>query len=191
MMARIAQLKVQIAELEAKLRVWHRNSELSRRLAEVPSIGPIGASLLAMKVIDPGAFRCGRDFAAWLGLTAKDHSSGTKRRLGGITRAGDAALRSLLIVGATAVVQQAAKRRGQHSWWLMQLVKRKPAKVAAVALANKTARIVWKLMVSGERYNGARHAATGSREGRALRYGGSAARPSLAPSTSSQAFLQP
>ena len=148
-----ARLKVQIREIEAKLSAWHRENELSRRLAEVPTIGPIGACLLAIKVTDPHAFRSGRDFAAWVGLTPKDHSTAGKQRLGAITRAGDEALRQVLVVGATAVVQQVRRGRGHPSPWLVEIVKRKPPKLAAVALANKNARIVWKLMVSGERYN--------------------------------------
>jgi transposase len=114
--------------------------------------------LTVMKVTDPKAFRCGRDFAAWLGATPKDHSTAGKTRLGGITRAGDEALRRVLVAGAMAVIQQARKGRGQHSRWLLDLIARKPPKLAAVALANKNARIIWKLLVSGERYNPARAA---------------------------------
>jgi len=154
-----AQLKVQIQKIEAKLMAWHKDNELSRRLVEVPSIGPIGASLMAMKVTDPHAFRCGRNFSAWIGLTPKDHSTAGKTRLGVITRAGDESLRSVLVVGATSVIQQVRRGKGHPSPWLVELVRRKPPKLAAVALANKTARIVWKLMVSGERYNPARAAA--------------------------------
>ena len=148
-----AELKLRLRTIEAKLMAWHRQNEPSRRLAEVPAIGPIGASLLVMKVPDPQAFRSGRDFAAWLGLTPKDHSTAGKQRLGVITRAGDEALRSVLVVGATAVIQHARHGRGHPSPWLIALLKRKPPKLAAVALANKTARIAWKLMVSGERYD--------------------------------------
>jgi transposase len=148
-----ARLKEQVAKVETRLMAWHKNNEESRRLAEIPAIGPIGASLLVMKVTDPQAFRSGRDFAAWLGFTPKDHSTAGKTRLGVITRAGDEALRSTLVVGATAVIQQVQKGRGHPSPWLVGLLKRKPPKLAAVALANKTARIAWKLMVSGERYN--------------------------------------
>lgn len=148
-----ARLKSELRKVEAKLMAWHRGDELSRRLAEVPSVGPIGATLAVMKVSNPHAFRSGRDFAAWLGATPKDHSTAGKVRLGAITRAGDEALRSVLVAGATAVIQQLRKGRGRHSPWLIALVKRKPPKLAAVALANKTARIIWKLMVSGERYN--------------------------------------
>jgi transposase len=150
-----AELKRKLCTIETRLLAWHRQNELSRRLAQVPAIGVLGASLLAMKVPDPGAFRCGRDFAAWMGLTPKDHSTAGKQRLGVITRAGDEDLRSVLVNGATAVIRQARQGRGHPSPWLSALIKRKPPKLAAVALANKTARIAWKLMVSGERYDGA------------------------------------
>lgn len=158
-----AQVERQLRTIEAKLMAWHRGNEMSRRLAEVPSIGPIGATQLVMKVTDPAAFRRARDFAAWLGLTPKDHSTAGKMRHGVITRAGDEALRRVLVAGATAVIQQIKKGR-PASPWLTELVRRKPPKLAAVALANKTARIAWKLMVSGERYrpkvaSRARHAA--------------------------------
>ena len=173
------QLREQIAKVEAKLMAWHKSNEQSRRLAEIPGIGPIGATLLTMKVANPRTFRTGRDFAAWLGLTPKDHSTAGKMRLGVITRAGDEQLRSILVVGATAAIKQARLGKGKRPRWLVELVNRKPPKLAAVALANKTARVAWKLMVSGERYdrNRASH-----REGRgAALIGGSAPRPSLPP----------
>jgi transposase len=180
------QLQQQIFQVEVKLKAWYRDNELSRRLAQIPGIGPIGASLLAMKVTDPGAFRSGRDFSAWLGLTPRDHSTAGKTRLGVITRAGDEMLRSVLVAGATAVIQQAKRGRGTSWPWLAKLLGRKPPKLAAVALANKTGRIAWKLMVSGERYEGAPTAGGGTcrsivdREGRyAALCGGSAQRPSL------------
>jgi transposase len=150
--AEYARLQAQLRTIEAKLLAWHRGNELSRRLVQVPAIGPIGACRLAIKVTDPRVFRSGRDFAAWLGLTPKDHSTAGKQRLGVITRAGDESLRQGLVVGATAVVQQVRKGRGHASPWLLGLIYRKPPKLAAVALANKTARIAWKLMVSGECY---------------------------------------
>ena len=151
-----AQLKVEIRKIEAKLMAWHKHNELSRRLAQIPGIGPIGAVLATMKVANPHAFRCGRDFSAWIGLTPKDHSTAGKTRHGVITRAGDEALRSVLVAGATAVVHHVKRGRGHVSPWLLNLVRRKPAKLAAIALANKNARVAWKLMVSGERYNPAR-----------------------------------
>ena len=150
--AEYAQLKAQLRAIEAKLTAWHRASELSQRLAKIPTIGMIGATRLAIKVTNPKAFRSGRDFAAWIGLTPKDHSTAGKLRLGVITRAGDESLRQSLVLGATATVQQTRKGRGDPSPWLAGLVKRKPPKLVAVALANKTARIAWKLMVSGEAY---------------------------------------
>jgi Transposase IS116/IS110/IS902 family len=109
-----AQLQAQLKAIETKLMAWHRQNEPSRRL-EDPGIGPIGASLLVMKVGQPEAFRSGRYFAAWIGLTPKDHSTAGKTRLGAITRAGDEALRSVLVVGATAVIQQV--RRGKACPW--------------------------------------------------------------------------
>jgi transposase len=147
-----AQLQEQIAEVDAKLTVWHRADECSRRLAKIPSVGPIGAVMLTMKTPDPTLFRSGRQFAAWIGLTPKDHSTAGKTKLGVITRAGDEGLRSVLIVGASSVIQQ-AQRSGKMSPWLVALLKRKSAKLAAVALANKTARIAWKMMVTGEAYD--------------------------------------
>jgi transposase len=186
-----AQLKGQIAKIEAKLMAWHKHNELSRRLAEIPGIGPIGASLLTMKVTDPHAFGSGRDFAAWIGLTPKDHSTAGKKRLGVITRAGDERLRSVLVVGATSVIKQVPHRKGHPSPWLVNLVKRKPAKLAAVALANKIARTAWKLMVSGERYDRA-HAVPSHREGRAAALAdGYAPRPSLSPCPSAPEASMP
>jgi len=148
-----AGLQVQVAQIDRKLMAWHKQDELSRRLAAVPSIGPITAMLLVMKVADPKAFRTGRDLAAWIGLTPKDHSTAGKTRLGVITRAGDEALRCTMVQGATALIQHVRKGRGKPSPWLVDLVRRKPPKLAAVALANKMARVAWKLMVSGERYD--------------------------------------
>jgi transposase len=151
-----AQLQVELKAIEVKLRAWHRGNADSRRLARIPGVGPIGATALVMKTPDPRAFSSGRHFAAWLGLTPKDHSTAGKTRLGKITRAGDERLRSLLVAGATAVIQQAKHGRGHPSPWLIALLKRKPPKLAAVALANKIARIAWKLMATGESYDGAR-----------------------------------
>jgi transposase len=144
-------LQLQIREIDAKLAAWHRADECSRRLAKIPGVGPIGAVLLRMKTPEPALFQSGRQFAAWIGLTPKDHSTAGKVRLGVITGAGDEGLRSVLVVGATAVIQH-AQRSGKASPWLAALLKRKSPKLAAVALANKTARIAWKLMLTGEAY---------------------------------------
>ena len=151
-----AQSQVELNAIEVRLRAWHRANDDSRRLAKIPGVGPVGATALVMKVPDPRAFPSGRHFAAWLGLTPKDHSTAGKTRLGKITRAGDERLRSVLVAGATAVIQQARHGRGHPSPWMIAMLKRKPPKLAAVALANKTARIAWKLMATGQSYDGAR-----------------------------------
>ncbi len=152
-----AQLTAQLDAIDAKLMAWHRANELSRRLARIPGVGPVIGSLLTMKTPDPHAFRSGRQFAAWIGLTPKNHSTAGRTRLGVITRAGDETLRSLLVVGATAVIWQARRGKGRSvSPWLLALLKRKPPKLAAVALANKIARIAWKLMATGETYDARR-----------------------------------
>jgi transposase len=147
------QLEEEIAETEAQLAQWHRADERARRLAGIPGVGPIGASLLTMKTPAPELFASARQFAAWIGLTPKDHSTGGKTRTGKITRAGDEALRSVLVAGATALLRHVRAGRGKNANpWLLDLLKRKPPKLVAVAVANKIARIAWKLMVSGERY---------------------------------------
>ena len=147
-----AQLQAQIDEVEVKLKAWHKADACSQRLSKIPGVGPIGAAMLIMKTPAPEMFRSGRQFAAWIGLTPRDHSTAGKVRLGVITRAGDEGLRSVLVVGATAVIRQLRLARGPGSPWLVNLLKRKPPKLAAVALANKIARIAWKRMVSGETY---------------------------------------
>jgi transposase len=146
-------IEARLAAIDAKLLARHKADDgvgpTSRMLAEVPGIGPIGALSLALRV-DATQFKSGRHFAAWLGLTPRDHSSGGKQRLGGITRAGNERLRQLLVLGATAVIRNA--KPGRASAWLLALLERRPRKLAAVALANKMARIVWAMMTSGEAY---------------------------------------
>jgi transposase len=150
-----AHLQAELKKVEAKLMAWHRANADSRRLAEIPTIGPIGATALVMKAPDPHLFASGRYFAAWIGLTPKDHSTAGKTRPGKITRAGDEMLRSVLVAGATAVIQQVRRGRGRPWPWLLALLARKSPKLAAVALANKMARIAWKLLVTGESYRAA------------------------------------
>ena len=150
-------LAAQLDALDAKLKLietWlmalHRENPVSQCLASQPGIGPIGAVSFALRVTDPKSFRSGRHFAAWLGLTPKDNSSGGKRRQGRISRQGNEALRKLVVLGATAVIRFA--KPGRASPWLLNLLARKPKKLAAIALANKMARTLWAMMKSGEVY---------------------------------------
>jgi len=128
-----------------------RTDAAARRLMEVPGIGPIIASAMVAAVPDPNAFRTARGFAAWLGLTARQHGTGGKQRSGGISKQGDRHLRSLLITGASAQLRYARTRGGKNPW-LTELLARRPYKVVAVALAAKTARIAWALLAKGEHY---------------------------------------
>ncbi len=144
-------LQVQIDNIDAKLAAWQKADDCSQRLMKIPGVGPISAALLKMKTPAPELFKSGRQYAAWIGLTPRDHSTAGKVRLGVITRAGDETLRSVLVVGATAAIKN-AQRSGKTSAWLAGLLKRKPPKLAAVALANKMARVAWKLMVTGQSY---------------------------------------
>ena len=149
----LAALQTRIDELEAQLKAWHRHDECGRRLVAIPGVGPIGAAMLALKTPAPQGFGSGRQFAAWIGLTPKDHSTAGRVRHGVITRAGDEALRAVLVAGATAVIRHARRGKGKPWPWLVRLLEHKPPKLAAVALANKIARIAWKLMVTGEPYD--------------------------------------
>jgi transposase len=144
-------LASEVDRLEAQILAWHRTDDASRRLATIPGIGPITASAIAAAVPDPTMFRSGRQFAAWLGLTPRPHSSGGKERLGGISKQGDGYLRRLLVVGATAVMRMARKDAARQPW-VAQLLTRKPVKIATVALANKTARVAWAVMARNEVY---------------------------------------
>ena len=146
----LAELETKLTALEARLVAWHKADPVSRCLATQPGIGPLGAVSFALKVTDPKAFRSARHFAAWLGLTPKENATGGRSRPGRISRQGDEGLRRLLVLGATAVVRQA--KPGRASPWLIGLLARRPKKLAAVALANKMARILWAMMVSGELY---------------------------------------
>ena len=157
--AQVAQLDDRIAELERRMKQRHKANPVSQLLAEVPGIGPIGALSLAL-TIDPGRFTSGRHFAAWLGLVPKEHSTGGRQRLGGISRAGNERLRQLLVVGAMAVIRFAKPGSKSAPAWLLALLERKPRKLAAVALANKMARVVWAMMATGEAYRGNKTIAT-------------------------------
>ena len=143
-------LNAKLKTIEARLMAWHRQDQTSQCLATIPGIEPIGGVSFALKVPDPKGFRSSRHFAAWIGITPRENSTAGKHRPGKISRQGDESLRRLLVLGATAVIQQA--KTGRASPWLLGLLARKPKKLAAVALANKMARIVWAMMVSGETY---------------------------------------
>ena len=144
-------VKRQILEMDRRITAHSRASEVSRRLAEIPGVGPLLASALVAHVPDPRSFSCGRNLAAWIGLVPKQSSSGGKERLGGVTKQGNRYLRSLLTVGALAVIRY-AQRHGSRRPWIVALLARRATKVAAVALANKMARMAWALMAKGERY---------------------------------------
>ena len=131
---------------------WHRSCEASRRLDEIPGVGPALATALVASIADPRTFRSGRDFSAWIGLVPKQSSSGGKPRLGGISKQGDRYLRGLFTAGALAVIRYAKIHGIGHRPWLTALLARRPTKVAAIALANKIARMAWAMMARGERY---------------------------------------
>jgi transposase len=150
--ARLRELKAQILEFDRLINAWHRSSETSKRLDELPGVGPVLATALVASVADPKAFRSGRDFSAWIGLVPKQHSSGGKNKLGGISKQGDRYLRSLFTAGALAVIRYAKIHGTKHRPWLTALLARRPTKVAAIALANKIARMAWAMMARGERY---------------------------------------
>lgn len=147
----LAMVKSQILENDRRIMADARRTELGRRLMEIPGVGPLLASAFVASVADPGIFRTGRDLAAWIGLVPRQNSSGGKERLGSICKAGHRYLRQMLIVGSMAVIRH-AERSASRRPWLGQLLARKKAKVAAVALANKIARTVWAMMMSGQRY---------------------------------------
>jgi transposase len=148
----IEHLNTRIKEIETKLTVMHKANAISQLLATIPGIGPIIALTLATEV-DPSAFESGRHLAAWIGLTPKEHSTGGKQRMGGISRAGHERLRQLLVTGATAVIKLATRPGSKLATeWLSKLLQHKPRKLVAVALANKMARIAWAMMKSGEAY---------------------------------------
>jgi transposase len=150
--AQLRRLKQQILEFDRMIMAWHRSNETSRRLDAVPGIAPALATALVASVADPKAFRSGRNFSAWIGLVPKQHSSGGKDRLGSISKQGDRYLRSLFTAGALAVIRYAKIHGTQHRPWLAALLARRPTKVAAIALANKIARMAWAMMARGERY---------------------------------------
>jgi transposase len=150
--AQLRMLKTQILNFDRMITAWHRSNETSKRLDALPGVGPALATALVASVADPKAFRSGRDFSAWVGLVPKQSSSGGKQKLGSISKQGDRYLRSLFTAGALAVIRYAKIHGTKHRPWLTALLARRPTKVAAVALANKIARMAWAMMARGERY---------------------------------------
>ena len=141
----------QVLENDRRVRASARSTEVGCRLMEIPGVGPVLASAIVATVPDPAAFKSGRDLAAWIGLVPRQNSSGGKEKLGGITKQGDRYLRQLLVIGALAVIRY-AQRHGTKRPWLVQLLSRRTPKIAAVALANKMAGMIWAMMMTGERY---------------------------------------
>jgi transposase len=150
--AQLQTLKAQILQFDRLIMAWHRSSETSRRLDDIPGVGPALATALVATVADPKAFRSGRNFSAWIGIVPKQHSSGGKDRLGSISKRGDRYLRGLFVAGALAVFRYAKIHGTKRRPWLTALLARRPTKVAAIALANKIARMAWAMMAKGERY---------------------------------------
>lgn len=145
------ELHRQALELEAKIKAWHQGSEASRKLAEIPGIGPLGATALVASIGDARTFKNGRQLAAWLGLVPRQHSTGGKPTLLGISKRGDVYLRTLLIHGARSAIL-AAQRHSKTTGWLAQLLERRHPNVAAAALANKNARVIWALLAHDRQY---------------------------------------
>jgi transposase len=150
--AQLRMLKARILEFDRLIVAWHRSNEASKRLDDIPGVGPALATALVASVADPKAFRSGRNFSAWVGLVPKQHSSGGKDKLGSISKQGDRYLRSLFTAGALAVIRYAKIHGTKHRPWLTALLARRPTKVAAIALANKIARMAWAMMARGDRY---------------------------------------
>ena len=153
-------VKHQILEADRRVLARHRASELSRRLGEIPGVGPLIATALVASIPDPHAFKSGRDLSAWIGLVPRQHSTGGKERLGHISKAGNRYLRTLLVVGALSVIRRAKETGSTRRAWLLALMERRSAKVAAIALANKIARTAWAMMAHGTCYQESKPQAT-------------------------------
>jgi transposase len=146
----IAALDAAILALEKQIRRANAKSETSRLIDKIPGVGPIIASAISASLPDPGVFKSGRDFAAFLGLTPRQNSSGGKATLGGISKQGDRYLRKQLVLGATSLLRVAARHKGALADWIVAMLARKPKRHVSVALANKLARIIWAVASTGE-----------------------------------------
>lgn len=150
--AQLDLVKRQILEADRRILAWHRASEVSQRLDDIPGVGPLIATALVASVPDPHAFKSGRDLAAWIGLVPKQNSTGGKERLGHISKAGNRYLRMLLVAGALSVIRRAKQVGYTRRPWLTKLLERRSTKIAAIALANKIARTAWAMMTQGTFY---------------------------------------
>lgn len=148
----LKELDRQVGELEVQIELWHRQCAASRKLASIPGVGAITASALVASIGDASCFKDGRQLAAWLGLVPRQHSSGGKQTLLGISKRGDSYLRTLLIHGARSVIRVAQSKASYAGSWLAKLLERRSTNVAAVALANKNARVAWALLTRGTEY---------------------------------------
>ena len=144
--------QIQILGLEKKLKAWHRTNEGSRRLETIPGVGVITATALVATIGDASQFHSGRQLAAWLGLVPRQRSSGGKERLGRISKRGDGYIRRLLVHGARADLRWSKHRKERRSIWQESLLARRPTNVVLVAMANKTARVVWAMLSRGETF---------------------------------------
>jgi transposase len=158
--AQLQAVQMQIAGLEKRIHQAHRANPASKRLDAIPGFGVIVSTAVVATMTDPKAFKTGREFAAWIGLVPRQNSTGGKERLGSISKQGDRYLRRLLIVGALAVIKSARTRPDKYPW-VMKLLGRRPAKVVAVALANKMARMAWAILAKGETYRAPMHKNSG------------------------------
>ena len=150
--AQLETVKRQVLEADRRVLAWHRSSEVSQRLDDIPGVGPLIATALVASVPDPHAFKSGRDLAAWIGLVPRQNSTGGKARLGHISKAGNRYLRMLLVVGALSVIRRAKQVGYTRRPWLTKLLQRRSTKIAAIALANKIARTAWAMMAHGTYY---------------------------------------
>lgn len=146
-------VKQRMLEADRKIAQVHKASATSKRLETIPGVGPIIATRIIAEVADPGSFKSGRAFSAWIGLVPKQHSSGGRDKLGHITKKGNPELRRLLVAGAMSIIIRAKLDGFTRHPWLVRLLERKPTKVAAIALANKIGRMIWALLMKGGKFN--------------------------------------